>query len=234
MHDHAHDHTHAHHDHGPDIHGFFYTEEELLSEQKALAEHEDHHHELDEHHTPHEVPPSMWIPLAVLAFASVFGGFWLNSRLEHWLYPAGLKVFEAHIHPEGIPLMALSIGAATLGLLAGIAVYLKGLPKNEGWDETKWRKWRLSARDQFGYDDFAVRATVDGGNDLGLALWKGFDVRLIDGIVNGAAQTAGFFGTVFRKVQTGYARAYALMMLIGGVAFLGYIAYAMSKVGGGQ
>ncbi|MEA2553456.1 MAG: NADH-quinone oxidoreductase subunit, partial [Fimbriimonadaceae bacterium] len=108
-HDH-HDHGHAHaaHDHGPDTFNFYYTDEEILSEQHALAEHEEHHHVLDKNHTPHEVPPSMYIPLIVLAFLSLVGGFLLaqHERFKEWLYPNGLPILgTVEEHPHGIPLL---------------------------------------------------------------------------------------------------------------------------------
>ncbi|MEA2551936.1 MAG: NADH-quinone oxidoreductase subunit, partial [Fimbriimonadaceae bacterium] len=102
-----------------------------------------------------------------------------------------------------------------------------------GWDENRWAPWRLAARNQFGFDDAMVNTSVHGGTDLGDAAWKGFDVKVIDGIVNGVAGVAGRLGDLSRRVQTGYARTYALMMLAGVVAIVGYLAYALSHVGGG-
>lgn len=230
-HGHGGHHDQVGHDHGPDEHGFFYTDEEMASRHEP----HDHHHELDKNHKPHEVPPSMWVPLAVLAVLSVLGGLVLNMNhlLEHWLYPNGLTYLgEISTHPEGVPLLALSIGAAVLGIAAAAVYYLRGLPKSEGWDESKWSRFRLSARDQFGYDKAMVDTTVVGGGDLGLALWRWFDAKIIDGAVNGVASVTGGFGVVLRKLQTGYARFYALMMLAGGVALLAYFAVVISRLGG--
>jgi NADH-quinone oxidoreductase subunit L len=243
-HDHAH-HEHAHHghahDHGPDTFNFYYTDDQL----KAQEEPEEHHHELDANHTPHEVPPSMYVPLIVLAALSVVGGWYLSrpidvggiemARFEAWLYPSGLPVLGlVSTEPDGIPLFWLSFGMAVLGTLAGIYIYRKGLPTSEGWDLKLWRPWRLAAQKQFGYDQTMVHAAVDGGTDLGVVLWKNADVGLIDGTVNGVAGLMGFFGSWLRKAQTGFARTYALMMLLGVVAIIGYLAYAFSHVGGGQ
>jgi NADH-quinone oxidoreductase subunit L len=57
---------------------------------------------------------------------------------------------------------------------------------------------------------------------LSLIFWKIFDVRLVDGTVNGIA---GFFGNLserFRIFQTGYVRNYALAFLLGVAILLGY------------
>jgi len=229
---HAH---HEHHDHGPDVHGFFYTDEELASRHE---EHE-HHHELDANHKPHEVPPSMWIPLVALAALSLGGGFLLynNHAFEHWLYPNELPVLgKVEYHPHGLPidLLWLSLIAAFGGIIAGGLVYAKGLPRKEGWDMSKWNPFRRSAGDQFGYDGLMMRTAVDGGRELGEGIWKGVDVAIVDGTVNGVGKLAGLMGTVGRLFQTGYVRFYAMMMLVGGVAILGYFAYAISKLGGGH
>lgn len=235
---HAHaDHGHAAHDHGPDTHAFFYTEDEVLSEQKALAEHEGHHHELDENHTPHEVPPSMYIPLVVLAILSIFGGYVLghNEMFRHWLTPSEPTLLgEVSEHPEGIPLLWLSLAAAFGGMLAGWMIYSKKLPAREGWDDKKWSPFRLAARNQFSYDDAMVTASVQGGTDVGEVLWKNFDSGFIDGIVNFVGGMMGWFGSVLRRFQTGAVRGYALLMLAGAVAIFGYLAYEISRTGVGQ
>lgn len=225
----AHGQQGAHHD----SYDFFYTVEELKI-RKQLESH-DHHHELEPTHTPHEVPISMWMPLVVLAVLSLGGGWFLstNDFFEKWLYPDGLSVLgEVHVHPEGIPLMALSIGAAVLGIVVGAFVYWKGLPQREGWDLSKWTWLRRAERNQFGYDKVMTDIALDGGSTVGNVLWKGFDKGLIDGIVNGLGYLFGGVGLLLRKIQTGYVRAYALLMFIGAIGFLGYFAYVLMKAGG--
>ncbi len=229
-HGHAHAHDHAH-DHGPDTHAFFLTDAEL----DAVPHEHEHHHELDETHTPKEVPPSMWIPLAVLALLSAGGGYLLHSNdmLEKWLYPTGLPYLgELEKHPHHLPLMAMSIAAASLGLLVGLAMYWKGLPKAEGWDLGRWASWRKAAANQFGYDNTLVRSSTEGGGEIAFAMWKYIDAGFIDKVVNGVGIAAQKFGGIFRAFQTGYVRSYALMMLFGTVGLIGYIVYAMTRVGG--
>ena len=53
-------------------------------------------------------------------------------------------------------------------------------------------------------------------------LWKAVDVRLIDGAVNGVADTVGGGSEVLRRVQTGSVRTYAASLLLGVVMILGY------------
>ena len=55
---------------------------------------------------------------------------------------------------------------------------------------------------------------------LGHGLWKGGDVVLIDGLVNGSAQSVGLFSTIIRKLQSGYIYNYAFAMIFGIVLLL--------------
>lgn len=234
-HEHEHSHDHAH-DHGPDTHGFFFSDEEMASQHE---EHE-HHHELDKSHTPHEVPPSMWIPLAVLAVLSIGGGFLLenNHTLKHWLYPENLPVLtpeQVSGHPHGWlgdALLWLGIGAGFAGIIYGFIVYRKGLPKKEA-DEKDWDSFRVQAGNQFGYDNFVMDAGMNGGANVANWFWKAFDKGFIDGIVHGLAFISTQLGRGLRLLQTGYARTYALLMLMGGVGLLIYFAVLAQRLMGG-
>jgi NADH-quinone oxidoreductase subunit L len=53
-------------------------------------------------------------------------------------------------------------------------------------------------------------------------LWKGVDVRVIDGAVNGVAETVGGSSSLLRRLQTGSVRAYAASLFLGVVLVLGY------------
>lgn len=244
-----HAHSHAHHaDHGEDTHGFFYTDDEMARIQES--EHGDHHHELDKEHQPHEVPISMWVPLAVLAVFSLISGLWLKGykaipsipkdTLQNWLASSnpvahadhGGEHAAHHAVPMESLVQVLGYSVGIIGMIIGVVWYLKGLPSSEGWDLSKWSPFRRAAKEQFGYDTLVVNSSVEGGNAVGNFLWKIFDVRGIDGIVNGLGGFFVWMAKVVRKTESGYARAYALMMLIGSVAFVGYVLYTLSTMGG--
>ncbi len=243
-HHHEHAHAHAHHDHGPDTHGFFYTDEELA---KTHEEH-GHHHELDENHKPHEVPPSMWIPLAVLALFSAGAGLWLKGykafpslpkdTLEKWLEPVKYAEEKAHggAHHSPIPfeqfITPIGYWVGIVGIILGVLWYLRGLPKAEGWDLARWNPFRRAAADQFGYDRAMVDAGIEGGGLLGTFMWKVVDNKIVDGAVNGLAGAMGVLSKGFGWFQSGYARGYALMMLVGSVAILGWLIYFFNTTGG--
>jgi len=231
--DHSHS-AHAPHDH-EDPHGFFYTDEELA----ARAEPEEHHHELEASHEPKEAPPSMTFPLVVLALLSVVGGWGLQhwAGLQEFLQYPGVQLLPKGTiqeHPHGVPLMALSIGAAALGILYGWIVYRRGLPAKEGFDESAWHPFRRWAGRQFGYDDLVVHTGVQGGDLVAKSLWKGFDAGVIDGIANGLGVLACGLGRGLKAIQTGFVRSYALLMLAGAVALLAYMVAVLTRIGGGN
>lgn len=218
-----------------DASGFYLSPEELAL--RARLEEPEHHEGVAKDHTPREVPVSMWLPLVVLAVLSIAGGLVLerNGFFERWLYPNGSTLLgRPPVEVEGVPLMLLSLLAAGAGIVAGMLVYLRGLPKSEGWDERAWPLWRKMARSQFDYDKAVTATGVKGGNLLGLALWRGMDATIIDGMVNGVGYLARGLGSAFRTVQTGFVRAYALLMLVGGLGFLGYLIYALSRSAEGR
>jgi len=53
-------------------------------------------------------------------------------------------------------------------------------------------------------------------------LWRGFDVKIIDGAVNGAATIVNSSATVLRRLQTGSVKTYAGSVFVGVVAILAY------------
>jgi NADH-quinone oxidoreductase subunit L len=53
-------------------------------------------------------------------------------------------------------------------------------------------------------------------------LWRWFDVRVVDGAVNGAAEVVGTGASVLRRLQTGSVRSYAGSLLVGVILVLGY------------
>ncbi|MFN7171327.1 MAG: NADH-quinone oxidoreductase subunit L [Fimbriimonadaceae bacterium] len=223
-----------HHD---DPFHFYYTDDEVRARQEQIAATEEHHHDLDRNWKPKEVLPSMWLPVGILAVLSTaITGYFLysNHLLEHWLYPEGLMHLtkeQIYGKPKSMPYFSLevwSILAASLGVVVGLITYWKGLPKREGWDESKWRPWRRAAYDQFGYDRLMTEASVEGGGALARFTWKVIDVRIIDGIVNGTAKLVGGIGLGFSKIQTGFVRTYALVTLMGIVTFLGWLFYMIN------
>jgi NADH-quinone oxidoreductase subunit L len=69
------------------------------------------------------------------------------------------------------------------------------------------------------YDATVVQPMLAASRD---GLWRGFDVRVIDGAVNGTATIVAASAAVMRRLQTGSVRAYAGSLVVGVVVVLGY------------
>jgi NADH-quinone oxidoreductase subunit L len=67
------------------------------------------------------------------------------------------------------------------------------------------------------YEAAVVKETVGISR---VALWKGMDAGVIDGMVNGVGSTASKVGGVLRRIQSGNVRSYATWVLAGCVAVI--------------
>ncbi len=56
-------------------------------------------------------------------------------------------------------------------------------------------------------------------------LWRGFDLGVIDGIVNGLGRGITEISSVVRYLQIGFVRSYAAIILLGALGLIGYFAY---------
>ena len=184
----------------------------------------------DHHHVhPHEAPGTMTIPLIILAGLSIVGG-WIGipesllggNALEHWLDPvfesANEKLRLAHHEVEAVEyvLMALSVLVAAGAIWGARLLYLKrsdivaDLYRRFGWiHRILFNKYYVDEV----YDASIITPTVRLSEGF---LWKGIDVRVIDGIVNGSAKIVGVASQWFRRIQTGVTQVYAIVF-VGGI-----------------
>jgi NADH-quinone oxidoreductase subunit L len=180
-----------------------------------------------EHH-PHESPPVMLAPLVVLAALSLVGGYLFKV-------PDFLRgVFPAGDAPESHSLMAVASGAGLVGIaLAALMYWYKpSIPDSivasaKGLYTLVYNKYFV---DEI-YDAVVVQPVVEGSR---VALWRGADAGLIDGIVNGIGSRSKGIGDLLRLPQSGNARSYATWVAFGGVLVIcGVLAiFLMLPVGG--
>jgi NADH-quinone oxidoreductase subunit L len=201
----------------------------------AHPEDEQSHEPESEHHAPagvHESPGVMTIPLIILAVLSAIGGFMgvpHVSWLAHWLEP----VIPAHeAIAEGIsPSMEwVLMGASVAGAVVGISIawnLYKNLARAgelakrfSGVHQLLENKWYV--------DELFEALFVRPIQGLSKALWKGFDVAVIDRIVLGFGRASAFTGQAVRVIQTGSIQLYAFMLLVGIVATVGYLIYGLA------
>ncbi len=168
----------------------------------------------------HESPWVMLGPLVILAIGSAVGGY---IEIPHFVEPA-IRVGEgAHAAPHPIWLPYVASAAAIIGILVAYYLYL-AFPEIPSRIYASARGLARVLENKYGfdalYDWIASRVIVGGSEDV---LWRGVDVRLIDGAVNGAASVAAAAARSVRTVQVGLVRAYALVILGGAVAVLSYL-----------
>ncbi|NDD65895.1 MAG: hypothetical protein EBZ36_18250, partial [Acidobacteria bacterium] len=76
------------------------------------------------------------------------------------------------------------------------------------------------------YESAVIQPLEHTSRDL---LWKLVDVRIIDGVVNGAARLFAGFSGILRYTQSGSARNYAAVILIGAIIIIGYFGFLAAR-----
>ena len=182
----------------------------------------------------------MTFPVLVLGVLSLAGGYWLyrDDLLHRFLSPSSGTMFipDAILNANAAQwisgsLFWMSTAAVVIGIIYGLVVYWKGLPQKEGWEQEHWSLFRRGAYKQFGYDGLLSFLGDRVGGAFSNVILYVVDRWIIDGLVNTSGYVTAGVGGMIRKIQTGYVRFYALVMLLGGVGVLGYFLYMLS-IGG--
>ena len=188
-------------------------------------------------HHLHESPPSMTVPLSILALLSVIGG-WIGlpliqggDKVKEWLAPslggggeamaaAAGHVAETANHGLEVTLMIASVLVALAGIGLAWLFYVKspGLPSRVASSarvlyRTLLNKWYVDEA----YDYAIVRPLVGASRFL----WQVWDNFIIDGFVNLVGATVSGTGALLRLFQTGYVGTYAFWLVIGVLVLLG-------------
>jgi len=71
------------------------------------------------------------------------------------------------------------------------------------------------------YDFLFVNPTKSFGN----LLWRGFDVVIVDGVVNGTAKLVMGLAAALKGLQSGYVHNYAMGMALGVVAIIAFYVF---------
>jgi NADH-quinone oxidoreductase subunit L len=163
---------------------------------------------------PHESPFLMWGPMVLLAVGSVASGFLLYSgkRLEYWLKPVVDK--HGHTHEEFLShstVTTLALSAVVLGVAIAVAKYRSEVPSQAPEDVSLFTK---AARRDLLQDDFNESVLMRPGQGLTRVL-VATDEKVIDGAVKVVAGAAVGSARGLRKIQSGYVRNYALLILLG-------------------
>jgi NADH-quinone oxidoreductase subunit L len=187
--------------------------------------------ESEKAHHLHESPPVMIAPLVVLAFLSVIGGYiglpkimGGNNRFEAFLGP----VFGHHeVAGEGSSavvqwlLVAVAVSVSLIGLGLAYRIYLE-VPETASLVARRVGAFYRVLLGKYYVDEAYRFLFVRPAVALADGVYRAFDVRVVDGAVNGIARLVGWGSGLIRRLNTGYVRSYAFYIFLGAVAIIGY------------
>jgi len=177
-----------------------------------------------QHHI-HESPKVMTIPLVLLAIPSALlgavAGFppekgWIHTFLEPVFYDVEHEEF--YWVGEGGGLMLFSVAVALLGVYVAYVLYIRRTEVPGRMAKRLPIAYKASLNKMYMdqvYEVVPIRSTLA----LASWLWTFFDVKIIDGAVNGLAWLWGWFGDKLRPIQTGHVQNY-VMYVFGGMIVL--------------
>jgi NADH-quinone oxidoreductase subunit L len=170
---------------------------------------------------PHESPLTMTVPMVVLAVGSASLGLLLygTGAIESWLAPVvGEPAEAAPVVPAGT-LIALTLVLVVAGAgLAWVRYWRGEVPEVAPRGSALTRAARADLYQDAVNESLFMRPGVYLTRALDFV-----DRRGVDGATGGLAASVGGLSSRVRRLQTGYARSYALMMLTGVVTILGAV-----------
>jgi len=207
-------------------------------------DHDDHHHHEPGHlaHAPHESPWVITLPLVLLAIPSVLvGWFTIGPMLYEGWFQAGVRVAKSNdvLHElaeefHGPMAMVLHgflqwpFWIAFAGFAVATYIWLLN-PGVADKAKNALRPIYNVLANKYWIDELYQAVFARGGLALGRALWKGGDVGVIDGlVVNGSAAVVQRVSATVRLLQSGYLYHYAFAMILGLIALLGGVWWAVS------
>ena len=203
-----------------------------------------------ERHHLHEAPWVMTIPLIILAFLSVVGG-WINvpeaighlpvlgwvphsEWLHDWLHPIiapaddvlASNVGEfAHQAPFGggeAMWAVLSFAVATIVIVLTTRALGRRVV-DPAVEAAAPRGFRKVLYNKWYVDELYDRTVVRPLLAVSRASWRFIDETLIDGLVNGAGYLSRFAGWSGSRLQTGQLNTYAFAIVVGVLVVLGIL-----------
>ncbi len=164
------------------------------------------------HHTPHEAPYVMTIPLMLLALGAIFAGF---IPFSHLVTSDG-KSFTSHID------LAVAIPAVTVGLI-GIVIATLFYKKETGLPakmSSMLGRFYQAAYHKFYIDEVYLFITKKILFDHVSRPVAWFDRHIVDGSMNGISYVTNEASTRIKGFQSGQLQQYAWVFVTGAVALV--------------
>ncbi len=187
----------------------------------------DHH---TEHHL-HESPPTMTIPLMILAVLSIVAG-WVGlphgvlwgDAWGHYLAPV-LASHEALGHHEIAGGTVLLLTVVTTGVaLGGIGLAYSFYLKSPGTADRLAERFHgiyVLLWNKYWIDELYDRLFITPYVIFSKFFWKVVDSMLIYGVVNGVGIAVGKTSDAWRRLESGNVQHYAAAMMVGAVVTCG-------------
>jgi NADH-quinone oxidoreductase subunit L len=198
----------------------------FYGEQKTNPKAKDH---------VHESPWVITLPLVVLAGLATVGGLigiphaidiaHVGNKLNAFLAPVfhhSQELYKIEAHGSAsteIILMVFSVAVALAGIGLATVMYMKD-PSLPGKFTAKFSTLHRAVFNKWYVDEIYDALFVNTTKKFGIFCWRGFDVKVVDGIVNGVAKLVGALSSVLRYTQTGLFQNYALTMVLGTVVMV--------------
>jgi NADH-quinone oxidoreductase subunit L len=185
--------------------------------------------------SPKEPSWSVTLPLIILAGFSLLAGYlglpsyWGSNRLEEFLAPSFRFQFSGqpaaaieHAHLTEVILTLVTLAVAFFGFALAYHLYIKD-PQVAGRLANRFPWLYALLRRKFFVDEIYDWLLVGPVQRLSRTiLWKGMDVRVVDGLVHGTASLMQAWSHRVKRIQSGDTRLYATWILGGALLILFY------------
>ena len=185
--------------------------------------------------SPKEPSWSVTLPLIILAGFSLLAGYlglpsyWGSNRLEEFLAPSFRFQFSGqpaatmeHAHLTEVILTLVTLAVAFFGFALAYHFYIKD-PQVAVRLANRFSWLYALLRRKFFVDEIYDWLLVGPVQRLSRTiLWKGMDVRVVDGLVHGTASLMQAWSHRVKRIQSGDTRLYATWILGGALLILFY------------
>lgn len=186
----------------------------------------------DQEHHLHESPPSMTIPLIVLAILSTVGGFLGLPTIfsEHHFFgdflKSSLSAPGTILQSEASHTFEWTLIGVSIITLAGIIFWAFNhfVKKHRipAMHETEFKPVAKLLYNKYYIDEIYQSTFVKPLYSISNFFWKIVDNSIVDGLVNGVSKSVVWAGQTIRLVQTGNVGFYIFAMVFGIIAMLLY------------
>ncbi|MGB1223391.1 MAG: NADH-quinone oxidoreductase subunit L, partial [Mycobacterium sp.] len=169
---------------------------------------------------PHESPAVMTWPMILLAVGSVTAGgaLAIGGTLEHWLEPVVGSHEIHHVLPVWV-VTVIVLSVVAVGIVVAYRMYgVRPVPEQVPAGSVL----TVAARHDLYGDAFNEKVLMQPGMLITQGLVE-IDDEAVDGAGSGLAALVGRFSGRLARLQTGFARSYALAMLVGTVLLVALI-----------